>query len=175
MEWLLIVLGLIVLIFGSVLLFGAPFLPTLKDQTIEALRLLELKPGQVLIELGSGEGKILREAARHGIKSIGYEINPLLVIYSKIACLRYKGLIEIHWRNFWNVSLGDIDGIYVFLLKPYMTKLDVKIEEEITKPLRVVSFAFAFPDREPVKEISGLMLYIFKPKRKMKTVSKKIN
>jgi hypothetical protein len=173
MEWLLIVLGVIVLIFGSVLLFGAPFLPTLKDQTVKALKLLDLEPGQVLIELGSGEGTILREAARHGIKSIGYEINPLLVIYSKLACWRYRGLIKIHWRNFWNMSLSDIDGIYVFLLKPYMPKLDAKIENEITKSLKVVSFAFAFPDRKPVKEISGLMLYIFEPKRKMKTVSKK--
>jgi len=45
--------------------------------------MLNLKSGQTLIELGSGDGRVLKEAAAKGVRAIGYEINPVLVIYSK--------------------------------------------------------------------------------------------
>ena len=72
--------------FTFVVLFGAPFLPTLKDRVPEAIKLIGLKEGETLLELGSGDGRVLRCAAENGLNAIGYELNPLLVIYSKIKC-----------------------------------------------------------------------------------------
>ncbi len=165
MTWVLLAVVVIILIFSSVLLFGAPFLPTLKKQVDEALDLLALQPGERLLELGCGDGRLLRAAAKRGIKAVGYEINPLLVLYCKVRCWRERKLISVHWRNFWHISLQGSDGIYVFLLKPYMTKLNNKIIQEIDHPTRVVSLAFAFPKRQPAKTFNGLMLYIFNPKK----------
>ena len=145
------------------LLIGAPYLPTLNNQVQDIFKLLDLKPGDLLIELGSGDGRILRAAAKRGIRSVGYEVNPLLVLYSWLLSWRYHRLVVIHWKNFWRVSITAADGIYVFLLDPYMTKLDRKIISEIKKPIKVVSFTFAFPEREPIKQINGLRLYSFKP------------
>jgi hypothetical protein len=161
MSWLILVISLILITFSGVLLFGAPYLPTLKKQQKEALDLLSLKPGQVLIELGSGDGCILKEAARRGITAIGYEINPLLVVYGKISCWPVRKLVKIHWRNFWHISISPADGIYTFLLDRYMPKLDRKIESEIEKPLKLVSNTFELPGRKPIKKQSGLMLYHF--------------
>lgn len=148
-----------IMIFSFVIAFGAPFLPTLKARTPEALDLLDLKPGQTLLELGSGDGRILRAAAERGIKSIGYELNPLLVVWSMLISLKYRKLITVRWGNYWRHRLPVTDGIYVFLLNPYMEKLNNKIEQEISKPVKVVSFAFAIPGKKPVKELHGLMLY----------------
>jgi SAM-dependent methyltransferase len=166
LAWLALVAFLVVLAFGFVLLFGAPFLPTLKKQTNEALDLLNLKPGQLLLELGSGDGRVLRAATRRGIHAVGYELNPLLVLYSKVRNWPYRQLTKTHWRNFWHVSLAPADGIYVFLLRPYMAKLDKKITHEITRPTKVISFAFALPRRKPAKTQSGLMLYNYQPLKK---------
>jgi len=168
MSWLILAVCLVIIAFSSVLLFGAPYLPTLKKQQKEALDLLALKPGQLLIELGSGDGRILKEAARRGIRATGYEINPFLVIYSKISCWPERKLVQTHWRNFWHVSIKPADGIYTFLLERYMSKLAEKIISEIDKPLNLVSFSFELPGRKPVNKQSGLNLYHFgKPNKKI--------
>lgn len=161
MNTLILLLIGIVLIFSFVILFGAPYLPTLKDRAEDAFTLLDLQPGQTLLELGSGDGRVLRMAAKKGIKGIGYELNPLLVWYSQIANWRYRKLITFKCRNYWQVTLPPCDGIYVFLLDKYMPKLDRKITEEITRPVKVISFAFKIPGKKPVKVRKGLFLYAY--------------
>lgn len=165
MFWLLLVVFLLVIVFGSVLLFGAPYLPTLEKQRKTALDLLELKPGQTLVELGSGDGRMLVAAANQGIRSIGYELNPLLVVYSWLITRRYKDLVTIRWGNFWNVKLPECDGIYVFLLDRFMSKLYKKITQEISGSVKLVSFAFKIPEIKHKTEKSGLYLYIIHNKK----------
>lgn len=128
-----------------------------------ALQLLSLQPGQTLLELGSGDGRVLKAAAKQGIYAVGYEINPLLVVISKVNTWRYRQLVSVHWRNYWHVHLPPADGVYVFLLQRYMQKLDDKLLQDFPKGIRLVSFAFAFPNRGPITGHSGVMLYDIKP------------
>lgn len=157
---ILILIGIVlILLFSFVILFGAPYLPTLKPQAVAALELLNLQPGQVLLELGSGDGRVLKYAASKGIRGIGYELNPLLVLYSTISCFKYRKLVTFKCRNYWQITFPECDGIYVFLLDKFMPKLDKKIMQELTKPVKLVSYAFKVPGRKPVRTKSGLMLY----------------
>ena len=155
----------IFLLFAFVVAFGAPFLPTLKKRAPDALELLDLKKGQTLVELGSGDGRLLRLATEQGIHAIGYELNPLLVLWTKLRHWKYRRLITVHLGNFWHHKLPPTDGIYTFLLNPYMEKLDKKITQEITRNVKLVSFAFQIPGKKPKKEILGMYLYTYKPKR----------
>lgn len=148
--------------FTFVIFFGAPFLPTLTPQVTNALDLIDLKSGQTLLELGSGNGKVMSAAAERGIRVIGYELNPLLVIYSWLRTRKYGRLVTVKWANFWYTTLPPTDGIFVFLLQPYMSKLDKKIIQECGKPVKLVSFAFHIPDREPDKTHEGMFLYDYK-------------
>src|SRR5690348_1091609 len=93
--WLIIVT--VFLAFCFVILFGAPFLPTLKQHIPRALDLIDLKPGQTLLELGSGDGRVLLAAAERGLHAIGFEINPLLVIYSRWRTRHQRDNVEIIW------------------------------------------------------------------------------
>ena len=104
MNIFILTFAALVLIFSFVIFFGAPYLPTLKPEAQKALGLLDLKPGQTLLELGSGDGRVLKQAAKQGIRGIGYELNPLLVIYSQISCWRYRKLVTFKCRNFWQVK-----------------------------------------------------------------------
>lgn len=159
--WLAVVvlcaIGFVCFIF--VIAFGAPFLPTLKPQVKTALDLIDLKKGQTLLELGSGDGRVMIEAAKRGVNAVGYELNPLLVLYSKVLSWKYRKHIKIIWGNYWRNPLPKADGIFVFLLTPYMDKLDKKISQESKRRVKLVSFAFQIPGRKHSKKQSGLFLY----------------
>ena len=165
MNWLFTVVLVVMLLFGLVVLFGAPYLPTLRPQAESALDLLNLQPGQKLLELGSGDGRVLKAAAQKGWSAVGYELNPLLVLISLAVTWSYRKQVKVVWANYWRAQWPAADGLYIFLLPKYMERLDKKITRELSikskssKGLKVVSFAFIIPGRQPEKEQDGLFLY----------------
>ncbi len=162
----ILLIGIILIIlFAGVVAFGAPFLPTLSKRVNDAIELLDLKSGQTFLELGCGDGRLLKAAAKKGINSIGYELNPLLVIYAKISNFRYRKLVAVKWGDYWQAQWPKADAIYVFLLNPYMSKLHKKVTQYTkNKPLTVVSFAFKIPEIEPTKEINSMFQYKYNQK-----------
>jgi 16S rRNA A1518/A1519 N6-dimethyltransferase RsmA/KsgA/DIM1 with predicted DNA glycosylase/AP lyase activity len=156
----IIFLFLVIILFGFVTLFGAPYLPTLKKQTEIALDLLEVKNGMTILELGSGDGSVALAAAKRGAKVIGYELNPILVVVSRLRCIKYRKMVRIHLGNYWNKDWPVTDGIFVFLLDKYMKKLDTKIIRQYKgRRVKLVSFAFEIPNKKPAKKKSGMFLY----------------
>lgn len=148
------------MLFGCVLLAGAPYLPTLSTHVRQALDLIELQEGQTLLELGCGDGKVLIAAAERGLNVIGYELNPLLAGVSWIRTRKYKARVTVVWGNFWTKTWPPADGIFVFLLDKYMTKLDKKIIQNYPSgSVKLVSFTFRIPGKEPQKAKKGLFLY----------------
>lgn len=163
--WLLIlaVVVAVLICFSFVLLVGAPYLPTLTPQIKISLDLVALKQGQTLLELGSGDGRVLFAAAEQGIRAVGYELNPLLVLYTKIRAYKYKGLVEVRWGNFWHKQWPQANGIFSFQLEKYMNRLDKKIVHEYPgQKIKLVSFAFKVPNKKPVKSEGGVFLYEYK-------------
>lgn len=154
--------AIIIICFGGVLLFGAPYLPTLKPQVHTALELANLKPGETLLELGCGDGRVLIAAAQVGIKSVGYELNPILALIAWLRTRRFRNEVKIVWGNFWTKEWPPADAIFTFLLNRYMRKLDIKISGTKHLPVKFISFAFTLPDRKPIEEKSGVFLYEIK-------------
>lgn len=151
-------LFVVILCFGFVILFGAPYLPTLKKQKAIALDLLSLKPGQTMLELGSGDGRVMKAAAERGIYSIGYELNPILVIISWVVTIKYRDKIKIKWGNYWTKNWQEADGVYIFLHTDYMKKLDKKMANT-GKKMKLVSVTYKIPNKKPVKVKNGVFLY----------------
>ncbi|HTE21682.1 MAG TPA: hypothetical protein VK674_01430 [Candidatus Limnocylindria bacterium] len=151
-----------VLIFGFVIFFGAPYLPTLSKQKHIALQLLDLDPGQTLLELGSGDGTMVLAAAQKGIRVIGYELNPLLVLISIFRTRKYRKQVRIIWGNFWWQVWPRTDGVYVFLLDRYMEKLDKKITQNYPEQkVKLASFTFKIPNKKIAQEKEGVYLYLY--------------
>lgn len=159
---ILIVIFLIVGCFAFVLVRGAPYLPTLSPQVQAALDLVDLKKGQTLLELGCGDGKVLIAAADRGLKAIGYELNPILALVAWLRTRRYKGRVRVVCGDFWRAKWPPADGIFVFLLNPYMAKLHMAITDYPHKPVKLVSFAFKLPKKTPKKVQDGVYLYLYK-------------
>lgn len=156
---ILFVFIILVALFGFVVAFGAPYLPTRHKEATTALKLLDLKKGQTLFDLGCGDGRVLKLAASRGIKGVGYELNPLLVLIARLNTYKYRGQVKIIWGNFWKADLSSADGVFVFLLERFMRKLDKKMQKAVRKPVKLVSFAFAIPDKKIEKSKDGLYLY----------------
>jgi len=154
----MIILTLVVC-FCGVLLFGAPYLPTLTPQVQTALDFADLQPGQTLLELGCGDGKILVAAAKRGLNVIGYELNPLLALICWLRTRRFRGQVRVVCADFWRADWPPTDVIFTFLLPRYMKKLDTKIVQYNHKPVKLVSFAFSIPGRKAVRHTGGVYLY----------------
>lgn len=159
MVILYVALMIVAVCFGGVLLFGAPYLPTLRPQVRAALTLAQLQPGDTLLELGCGDGKVLIAAARAGYNAIGYELNPIMALIAWIRTRRYRGRVRVICGDFWRATWPESQVIFVFLLPKYMKKLDTKIVQYSYKPVKLVSFAFQIPDKSIDQTLDGVFLY----------------
>ena len=156
MIWWLV---LLVLPFGLAVWMGAPYVPILRRDYEPVLDLADLKPGQTIVDLGSGDGRLLRAAAARGYQAIGYEINPFLVAVSWLVTWRYRRLVRVRLADFWHTPLPPADAVYVFLIDRYMTRLDHKLSQELTRPTPVISFVFQIPGRRPSRRTRNAYRY----------------
>lgn len=124
-----------------------------------ALDMLALKKGDVFVDLGSGDGAVLIEAASNGLVCYGYELNPFVWLVSKVRTRKYRKQVTIYCKNFWKTPLPEnTKGVFVFLLDKYMPALDKKLQQEL-KDGRVVSHAFHIPHKKPTKQHGAFFLY----------------
>jgi SAM-dependent methyltransferase len=152
--WLLGIVA--VLAFGAVVFVGAPYLPTLKSQVGIALDLADLRPGQTLLELGCGDGKVLIAAAERGWRAVGIEINPFLALIAWARTRRYGHLVQVRLGSFWRAKWPKSDAVFVFLVPHFMQQLDKKMHQYGG---RLVSIAFVIPGKTPAKTKNSVYLY----------------
>ncbi len=170
-NWLFIVFSILMLPFAIVVAFsGAPYLPTRKKQILDAIKLANLKPGDYVVDLGSGDGAVQKVLAEKEIHSLGYEVNPYLFLISKIRLHKYRKIAKVKLANFWGQDLPkQTSVVFVFLLDKYMERLDVKLKNQshkLQKPLNLISFAFKIPGKDPTKIKGGMFLYGYKQEHK---------
>jgi SAM-dependent methyltransferase len=149
----------LILAYGFVLFFGAPYFPSLKPHMSAALDLLELKKGEVVYDLGCGDGRFLKAAAKQGVNAVGYELNPFVFAYAWLTTRRYGRLVKVRLGNFWKADISNADAVFVFLLDKYMSKLDQKLKNEAKKGLRLASHTFEVPGKKAVEKKYGVFLY----------------
>ena len=152
------------ILFSFVLFVGAPYVPSLRREATLALDLLDLKAGQLLLELGAGDGRVAALAAKRGLRVVGVELNPLLALVAWVRTRRYGGRVRIVCGDFWRVQWpDDADAIFTFLLPRFMPRLDRRIESWHKKPILLASFAFAVPGKKPAKRKRDVYVYEYRP------------
>lgn len=162
MIWLTVAVILLMICFAGVLLVGAPYLPTLNRQMGTALELADLQPGETLLELGCGDGRVLAAAAKRGINSVGYELNPLLALAAWLRTRRHRRQVRVVWGDFWRAEWPPAEAVFTFLLPRYMAKLDKKCTRYPHKPVKLVSIAFEVSGRQPKTKKNGVYLYTYR-------------
>lgn len=146
-----ILLGLIYLLLRPII-NGAVYFPSSIRNVGMIVELAGVRPGQKVVDLGSGDGRIVMALARLGAEAHGYEINPLLAWKSRRA-IRRAGLGQnafVHWQSIWNADLAGYQVVTVYGVPWIMARLGRKLDKELAPGTKIVSNIFPFPDRTPV-------------------------
>lgn len=154
---LLILLLLAPSLYG--MLTGAPFVPTPNKRVQTMLKLANLKPDELIYDLGCGDGRILLAAASQKAQAIGYEISPLTYLLAKIRTLLNKR-IKVKFKSFWHEDLSKADVVFCFLMTDSMKTFATKIWPQLKPGTRVISHAFKLPDIKPEAAEEGILLYV---------------
>uniref|UniRef100_A0A8C3B0M3 FATP synthase c subunit lysine N-methyltransferase n=1 Tax=Cyclopterus lumpus TaxID=8103 RepID=A0A8C3B0M3_CYCLU len=110
-----------------------PFVPATTAQVENVLRVLRARSG-TLVDIGSGDGRIVIAAAKHGFQASGFELNPWLVWYSRYMAMR-EGVhhsTSFHISDLWK-----------------MDQLELKLASELPGTAKVVACRFPFPTWVP--------------------------
>ena len=152
-------LGLLLSLPPVIMSKGAPYLPTFsrssnvmwerirQSPTIQS----RLKEGLTFVDLGSGDGRLVFQAARQNMfaMSIGYEINPVLHAFASgrriVQAPMYWNKTSFAIRDLWKVPLNDVDVVAVYGLQPIMKDLGKKLQAELRPGSLVVSNVFSIP------------------------------
>jgi|TARA_Y100000310_G_scaffold51440_1_gene47398 cyclopropane fatty-acyl-phospholipid synthase-like methyltransferase len=156
------VLGLVIFLFWiSVAFLGAPFESTSRKTLKKMIEFSKIKKGDIVADLGSGNGKVVIEFAKLGIEAHGFEINHFLVWFSrrKIKKLNLEKKAFIHRKNFWKQNLSKFDVISIFQVGYIMGKLERKLKRELKHGSRVVSNTWKFPNWKYNKKDKWVFLY----------------
>ena len=154
----LFLLLIILLVFGTAAyagLIAAPWLPVFKRDIRRVVQVADVQEGDVVYDLGSGDGRILLAIANCSKprRIVGYEISFLLYIWSKLR-IWFRGfgkIIEIRGDDFLSRDLSSAHVIFCFLTPKAMKKLAPKFKNELKKGTRIVSYSFSLPGWEPVE------------------------
>lgn len=130
------------LLFSSFM--GSPYVPTKNKEIDEILKQAHLKKNQLFMELGSGDGRVVRRAVQqYGVKGIGVDINALLVSFSRVKTKFSKiRNISFYAKNIMDVDLRNADVLYLFLMPELIKKLTPKLEKELKTGTLIISHGF---------------------------------
>lgn len=161
------VIGVVIFVcFGVVVFRGSPYVPSHKKDVRQALGdLYHISDKDVLVDIGSGDGLVLREAQKLGVKkAVGYEINPILVLISKFLSRNSKN-INIRLVDFWLTNLpDDVTVVYMFSVSRDVKKFVKKIDGEtkrLGRPVFVIGYGSEFIGKKAIKKLGPNYLYKF--------------
>jgi len=142
---------------------GATYFPTTNLAVTRMLKLAQVSSWDTLVDLGSGDGRILLATARLGATAIGYEINPLLVWLSRrrIRQANLDKLATVRWQSFWKADFRQATVITVYLLPKLMDRLQRFLENNVNHPIRLVTNNYPFRHLSPIKHSNHVYLYQF--------------
>ncbi|TSC87539.1 MAG: hypothetical protein G01um10147_517 [Microgenomates group bacterium Gr01-1014_7] len=139
----------------------APYVATKLSRIRKILTLAGLKKGQVFYELGSGDGRVVIEAAKMGAKAFGIEQSLIRVLYSKWKVRKLPNAKFIHGNIFKNKYYKDhnyynyynSDAIFIFLLPKGVDKLEPLLKKNLKRGAKVITQTFHFKNWKPYKKI----------------------
>ena len=146
----------------------APYIPTKMENIRKILKLAGVKKGKKFYELGSGDGRVVFEAAKLGADSIGIEQSWLRILYSRYKArkltLHLRGVhrgvhINFYHNNIFHRNYQEADIVYIYLLQKAVNKLEEKLRRELKKEAIVITQTYHFPTWKPYQKVGDFWFY----------------
>ena len=135
-------------------MFIAPFVATPLPVVKQMLTLAQLKPGEIIYDLGCGDGRVVIMAAQEfGARGVGVEMREDLVkqALSKVSELGLDGRVKIVQSDLFKVDLAQADVVTLYLTTSANDKVKPKLESELKLGARVVSHDYEILGWRPIK------------------------
>ena len=135
-------------------MFIAPFVPSPSSVVEYMLKLADLKSGEVLFDMGSGDGRTVIMAAKtFGARGVGIELREDLAkkALSNIHENRLEEQVTIINDDMFNVNLASADVVYLYLTTSANEKIKPKLERDLKRGTRVVSHDYEIAGWHPEK------------------------
>ncbi len=162
--------GLIFVLLGLLWLLvpmisGTPWIPTRTVRIRKALQLAEVKTGEVVYDLGCGDGRVLVLAAREfEARTVGIELGPLQCAAAWLRGILSgaKDRIQVHWGSFYRMDIKRADVVFAYLTSAQARPLQVFLEGQLKPGTRVVTISFDFPDWEPENYDDENLIFLYR-------------
>lgn len=128
------------------------YYPTPPETVAEMLRMAGIKKGDVLYDLGSGDGRIpIAAATQYGIRAVGIEIDPKLVTEAEENARQANVSQLVRFRNedMFRVNYSEATIVTLYLSEKLNLLLRPKLLSELRPGSRIVSHDFRMGDWKP--------------------------
>jgi SAM-dependent methyltransferase len=126
----------------------APYIPTPMPIVERMLELAEIQPGDILYDLGCGDGRILTTAAKvYGICCVGIDIDPVRIgeAWARIRAAGVEGQVTLRQEDAKTAEVSPANVVMLYLTIPGNLKLWERLEKELRPGTRVVTRDFEMP------------------------------
>lgn len=124
--------------------------------------LSQVKPGELVADLGSGDARISMEFAKRGAVVTGFELNTKLIELSRKNILdeKLEDRITILEQDFWEIDLSGFDIVAIYPMPDIMRHLEEKLTKELRPGARVLTNYYPFPTWKYTELKDSVYLYI---------------
>ena len=143
-----------------------PYLPSTQLDVEELLRVAALGPQDVVVDLGSGDGRIVIAAAKYfGARGFGVDIDEKLVAHANDNARQagVAGRVQFFHRDIFATDVREATVVTMYLLTPLVNRLRPKLLAELRPGTRIIAHDYGFdgwkPDRT-VKIVKTFYLYV---------------
>lgn len=141
---------------AAVLDVPTPYVPSTNLNVDEMLRLAAVQPGDVVYDLGSGDGRIPISAARDwGARGVGVELDPKLVEESRENAKR-EGVadrVRFEQGDVLKARISEATVVTMYLLTPLVERLKPRFLAELKPGTRIVAHEYGFSDWKPDRHV----------------------
>lgn len=142
------------------------YVPTPQEVVEDMLRLANVRKGDVLYDLGSGDGRIPVTAARlYGVRAVGIDIDPARIREARENARRngVEHLVQFRQQDLFEADFREATVVTLYLLPDLNLKLQPRLIAELRPGTRIVSHQFDMGDWKPAKklEVDGRTVYFW--------------
>jgi protein-L-isoaspartate O-methyltransferase len=130
---------------------GGPYVPTPAGIVARMLELAAVRAGDVVYDLGSGDGRLVIEAAKRGARGVGVEREARLVALATANAAKAGVAERVRFTqdDLFNVSVADATVLTLYLLPRLLVQLAPKLRAELKPGTRIVSHDYPFESWTP--------------------------
>ena len=152
-------------LFGGGPTLDVPYAETRVEAVAKMLDMAGVGPGDRVVDLGTGDGRMLLQAAARGAGGLGVDIDPVLVAEAN-ASAEDQGVadrVAFRTQDLFETPIADADVVTMFLLPEINLKLRPRLLSELRPGARVVSHAFTMGEWKPdlTERVGGSRLYLW--------------